>query len=69
LECAKRIKCPVVAIHGDFDSHPVEGVVRPLEGKVTSFRWYVIENCGHYPWIERRAREGFFLLLKKELRD
>ena len=27
---AKQIKCPVVAIHGDYDPHPAEGVQDPL---------------------------------------
>ena len=26
LEYAKKIKCPVVAIHGDYDPHPWEGI-------------------------------------------
>jgi len=30
LEFGKKIKCPVVAIHGDYDPHLSEGIKRPL---------------------------------------
>ena len=30
LKLGKQIKCPVVAIHGDYDPHPTEGVQKPL---------------------------------------
>ncbi|UCC38540.1 MAG: alpha/beta hydrolase [Candidatus Aminicenantes bacterium] len=67
LELGKHIKCPVVAIHGDYDSHPAEGVQKPLSAILESFRFILLSNCGHKPWIERKAREGFFRILKEEL--
>src|SRR5574341_407209 len=30
LELGKQLQCPVVAIHGDYDPHPAEGVQKPL---------------------------------------
>ena len=68
LELGKRIKCPVVAIHGDFDPHPAEGVRKPLSDILKSFRFILLENCGHRPWIERQARDKFYRILKEELR-
>lgn len=69
LELGKHIKCPVVAIHGDYDPHPAEGVQKPLSSVLKSFRFVMIGNCGHKPWIERKAREDFFRILKEELRS
>ena len=67
LELGKHIHCPVVAIHGDYDPHPAEGVKQPLSGSVKSFRFILLKNCGHMPWIERQARGKFFEILNKEL--
>ncbi len=67
LELAKHIKCPVVAIHGDYDPHPAEGVQKPLSAIVKSFRFILLKNCGHKPWIERQARDEFFRVLKEEV--
>jgi len=44
LKCADKIECPVVAIHGDYDSHPIEGVEKPLSGKLSNFKMIKIEN-------------------------
>ncbi len=67
LGLAKRIKCPVVAIHGDYDPHPAEGVQRPLSAVLKSFRFILLKNCGHSPWVEREARLEFYKILKEEL--
>lgn len=68
LELGKYIKCPVVAIHGDYDPHPAEGVQKPLSAILKSFRFVLLKNCGHMPWIERQARDKFYGILKEELR-
>lgn len=67
LEMGREIPSPVVAIHGDYDSHPAEGVEKPLSAVLTDFRFILLENCGHKPWIERQARERFFAILEGEL--
>lgn len=67
LEMAKDIRCPVVAIHGDYDPHPAEGVRRPLSAVLSDFRFILLANCGHEPWIERQARDQFFDILRREL--
>ncbi len=67
LEFGKKITCPVVAIHGDYDPHPAEGVERPLSRILKDFRFILLHNCGHQPWIERSARDRFYNILKKEL--
>ncbi len=67
LEFGKGIKCPVVAIHGDYDPHPAEGVQNPLSNILPDFRFFLLKNCGHTPWIERQAKDKFYKLLKEEL--
>jgi pimeloyl-ACP methyl ester carboxylesterase len=68
LQLGKHIKCPVVAIHGDYDPHPAEGVQKPLSAILKSFRFILLKNCGHKPWIERQARGKFYETLREELR-
>ena len=68
LELGKRVECQVVAIHGDYDPHPAEGVYRPLSAILKSFRGILLKNCGHMPWIERQARDKFYEIVKEELR-
>lgn len=67
LKAAKSIQCPVAAIHGDHDPHPAEGVQKPLAKVLKDFRFIMLEQCGHTPWMEKRAREGFFSALQQEL--
>ena len=68
LELGKRIQCPVVAIHGDYDPHLAEGIKNPLSRVLKDFRFILLEKCGHYPWIEQGARDRFYDILKKEVR-
>lgn len=68
LEAGKHISCPVVAIHGDYDPHPAEGIREPLARTVKDFRFIALERCGHLPWIERWARDDFFRILREEMR-
>ncbi|BAI60535.1 conserved hypothetical protein [Methanocella paludicola SANAE] len=67
LRIADRIRCPVVAIHGDRDPHPAVGVKKPLMGTIKDFRFILLEKCGHEPWRERFARGLFFEILEREL--
>ncbi|UCH43099.1 MAG: alpha/beta hydrolase [Dehalococcoidales bacterium] len=67
LELGSNIRCPVVAIHGDYDPHPAEGVKEPLSRILPDFRLVLLENCGHKPWIEKNARGMFYAILKKEV--
>jgi len=64
----KNIRCPVVAIHGDYDPHPPEGISTPLTNVVNDFRFILLKYCGHHPWYEKEAQKPFYTLLKQELR-
>jgi pimeloyl-ACP methyl ester carboxylesterase len=68
LKLAGQLRCPVVAIHGDYDPHPAEGVRQPLSTIIKDFTFILLKNCGHYPWIERYAKKKFYEILEKELR-
>jgi len=67
IEIAEQIRCPVVAIHGDYDPTPPEGIKVPLSRVLKDFRFILLERCGHDPWIETEAKEIFYEILKKEL--
>lgn len=68
LALGKQIHCPVVAIHGDHDPHPADGIRKPLSSVLQDFRFILLEHCGHYPWNERQARDRFYEILRHELR-
>ena len=67
LKIGKQIKCPVVAMHGDYDPHPSKGVQKPLSKMLNDFRFILIENCGHKPWLEKQAKDKFYKILKMEI--
>lgn len=67
IEVIKEIKCPVVAIHGDFDPHPAEGVKNPLTEILPNFRFNLIERCGHYPWKEKYGKDILYKIFYKEM--
>lgn len=67
LEYAKCIVCPVVAIHGDYDPHPVDGIKIPLSKVMKSFKFILLKDCGHHPWLERRAKDAFYNVLQQNL--
>ena len=57
----------MVAIHGDYDPHPAEGVQKPLSALIEEFRFVLLKKCGHTPWLERQAQEEFYKVLEEEL--
>lgn len=63
LERITQVRCPVLAIHGDYDPSPAGGVSRPLATAISDFRFVLLNRCGHTPWLERYAREEFYDLL------
>jgi pimeloyl-ACP methyl ester carboxylesterase len=67
LELGKKIMCPVVAVHGDYDPHLAAGVKEPLSRTLGDFRFILLEKCGHEPWLERYARDEFYTILKEEI--
>lgn len=68
LKLGKEIRCQVVAVHGNYDPHPFEGVREPLSRVLKDFRFILLENCGHRPRIEREAKKKFYNLLRNEVK-
>ncbi len=62
-----KIDLPTVVIHGDYDPHPIEGIRPFLEDCISDIRFHILSECGHYPWIERHARQRFFEILQNEV--
>lgn len=69
LKLVKQVECRVVAIHGDYDPHPYKGVKEPLSQVVKEFKFILLKNCGHKPWIEKEAKNKFYKTLEKELKE
>lgn len=67
ISLATDVKCPVVAIHGDYDPHPADGIEKPLSAALSDFKFVLLEKCGHWPWKEINAQEEFFEILKQEI--
>lgn len=63
----RKIDQPTVVIHGEYDPHPLEGIRPFLEDCLGTVRFYILPECGHYPWIERHARTRFFDILRDEI--
>ena len=67
IRLAGEMTCPALAIHGDYDPHPFAGVSDPLSRTLQDFNFILLPKCGHYPWLERHAKDRFYHILKKEI--
>jgi pimeloyl-ACP methyl ester carboxylesterase len=67
LALGRRIRCPVVAVHGDYDSHPAADVRDSLSNVVRNFRFVLLGRCGHEPWTEKHAQDEFYRVLRAEI--
>ena len=67
LKLVNHIACPVMAIHGNYDPHPAEGVREPLSKVLPDFQFKLLTKCGHTPWKERQARDRFYEVLEESL--
>lgn len=67
LDAGKKISCPIVIVHGDYDPHPLEGIEGPIRKLLNEVKVYKLEKCGHYPWLEKEARNDFFEILISEV--
>jgi len=60
LRRAGTLRCPLRAIHGSYDPHPIAGVRDPLSQCVKDFFCIELAHCGHTPWRERQAKDAFY---------
>ena len=61
------IRRPVLMLHGDADPHPGRRIQASLQPYLPQLEYREWERCGHYPWLERAAREEFFACLREWL--
>lgn len=64
VDALSGINCPVLAIHGDYDPRPSEGVRLPLQASLPEAQFVELERCGHKPWQETHAKSDFYRLLE-----
>lgn len=64
-----KINIPVTLIQGDYDPHPIKEVHAFLKDSIPQTKLYELKNCGHYPWIEKYAKDDFYKILEKELKQ
>ncbi len=50
-----KLPCPVHVLHGEHDTLPVEGVVKPLAREFAAFETDVLYGCGHAPHKQEKA--------------
>ena len=58
------IEVPVIMLHGAVDPHPGPMIRSSLEPHLRQLEYREWGRCGHYPWLEKAARDGFFLVLR-----
>jgi pimeloyl-ACP methyl ester carboxylesterase len=63
------IKSPVFMLHGTADPHPGQMIRASLEPYIPQLEYREWDRCGHYPWLEKAARDEFFSVLRNWLRN
>lgn len=63
LKIFKKIKSNLFIIQGSDDPHPAQGVIQPLEEIGVECETYILEKCGHSPFMEKHAKEKFYKIL------
>ncbi len=53
------IDVPVLMLHGADDPHPGRSIRDSLAPYLPRIEFRELARCGHYPWIERRAKHEF----------
>jgi len=57
------LRCPLLMIHGNWDPHPGRMTRDLLARFIPSLQYVELPDCGHFPWMEKRAREKFLSVL------
>ena len=63
LSTFKNIKSKIFLIQGEIDPHPAKGVIVPLQENGVECEAYMLEKCGHSPFMEKYAKEEFYKIL------
>ena len=60
LNCFARIKSRLHLIQGEFDPHPIKGVMIPLQENGVSCEIHILKKCGHSPFMEKYAKDELY---------
>jgi len=60
----RLIQSPVIMLHGAIDPHPGRMICKSLQTYIPQLEYQELTHCGHYPWLEKAARDPFFRLLR-----
>ncbi len=58
------IKAPLLMLHGAVDPHPGEMIRDAIAPYLPQLEFHQWPDCGHYPWLERGAKEAFYSYLR-----
>jgi pimeloyl-ACP methyl ester carboxylesterase len=58
------IRVPVLMLHGAADPHPGRTIRACLAPYLPQLEYREWDRCGHYPWLERVARDEFYSALR-----
>ena len=65
LKSFKQIKSKIVLIQGENDPHPARGLTIPFKENAIDCETYILEKCGHSPFMEKYAKEIFYKILQQ----
>ena len=54
-------------LYGADDPHPGRMIFENLQPYLPRLEYKEFPHCGHYPWLEKAARDEFYLILRKQL--
>jgi pimeloyl-ACP methyl ester carboxylesterase len=63
-----EITAPVIMMHGADDAHPGRMIRDSLQDCISDLTYIEFADCGHVPWLERRAGPQFLQMLERVLR-
>lgn len=61
--------CEIIIIHGKQDPHPLTGITEPMNELGLKFKLYMLDRCGHSPFIEAGPAPEFYSLIDRILNE
>ena len=69
LTSFQNVKSRIYLIQGELDPHPIKGVTIPLQEKGVPCETYILEKCGHSPFMEKYAKDEFYKILTQVIKS
>jgi len=67
LDSLENVEIPITFIQGNYDPHPADKLKETVDKHGNNTKFYLLKKCGHYPWLEKNARNEFINILDKEI--